>query len=94
MSAGTLRDAAFNVDEAELEKAYEKGAETVVDLVKQLSLYSSASDSDSNKLMPDGVGLNVNIPAVVDNIEGISYTKLDGTGTFDLFVDELAPNVP
>ncbi|MEL6164697.1 MAG: esterase-like activity of phytase family protein, partial [Cyanobacteria bacterium J06628_3] len=72
VSAGTLRDAAFNVDEAELEKAYEKGAETVVDLVKQLSLYSSASDS---KLMPDGVGLNVNIPAVVDNIEGISYTK-------------------
>ncbi|MEO1765113.1 MAG: 5'/3'-nucleotidase SurE, partial [Cyanobacteria bacterium J06629_18] len=91
VSAGTLRDAAFNVDEAELEKAYEKGAETVVDLVKQLSLYSSASDS---KLMPDGVGLNVNIPAVVDNIEGISYTKLDGTGTFNLFVGELAENTP
>ncbi|MEM6403540.1 MAG: 5'/3'-nucleotidase SurE, partial [Cyanobacteria bacterium P01_D01_bin.116] len=91
VSAGTLRDAAFNVDEAELEKAYEKGAETVVDLVKQLSLYSSASDS---KLMPDGVGLNVNIPAVVDNIEGVSYTKLDGTGTFNLFVGELAENVP
>jgi 5'/3'-nucleotidase SurE len=91
VSAGTLRDAAFNVDEAELEKAYEKGADTVVDLVKQLSLYSSASDS---KLMPDGVGLNVNIPPVVDNIEGISYTKLDGTGTFNLFVDELAPDVP
>ena len=92
VSAGTLRDAAFNVDEAELEKAYQTGADTVVDLVKQLSIYSSASDN--SKLMPDGVGLNVNIPAVVDNIEGISYTKLDRTGTFNLFVDELAPNVP
>jgi 5'/3'-nucleotidase SurE len=92
VSAGTLRDAAFNVDEAELEKAYEKGADTVVDLVKQLSIYSSASDN--SKLMPDGVGLNVNIPAVVDDIEGISYTKLDETGTFNLFVGELVENVP
>ncbi|NJL81519.1 MAG: phytase [Richelia sp. RM2_1_2] len=48
----------------------------------------------NGKLMPDGVGLNINIPAVVDNIEGVSYTKLDGTGTFNLFVGELAPNVP
>ncbi|GEM_PF-156713 len=88
VSAGTLRDAAFNPDEAELAKAYEKGANTVVNLVKQLSVYSE------DKLMPDGVGLNVNIPPVVDDIEGVSYTKLDGTGTFNLFVDELAPDVP
>ena len=91
VSAGTLPDADFNPDEAELAKAYEKGAETVVDLVRQLSLYSNGSDS---KILPEGVGLNVNIPAVVDNIEGVSYTKLDGTGTFNLFVGELEPDVP
>ncbi|MEL7072103.1 MAG: 5'/3'-nucleotidase SurE [Cyanobacteria bacterium J06581_3] len=90
VSAGTLRDEAFNVDEAALDDAYDFGADFVVDLVEQLS----DNRQPDAALLPDGVGLNVNIPAVVEEIEGIKLTELDETGTVDLFVGELAPGVP
>lgn len=90
VSAGTLRDEAFNVDEAALEGAYEYGADFVVDLIEQLS----NNRQPSAELLPEGVGLNINIPAVVDNIEGMKLTELDETGTFNLFVGELAPGAP
>ncbi|MEO1685750.1 MAG: phytase, partial [Cyanobacteria bacterium J06631_12] len=90
VSAGTLRDEAFNVDEAALESAYDFGADFVVDLVKQLS----DSRQPDAPLLPDGVGLNINIPAVVENIEGTKLTELDETGTVELFVGELQPGVP
>ena len=90
VSAGTVRDAAFNIDEAALATAYDFGADIVVDLVEQLI----NSQGDNPELLPDGVGLNVNIPGVVEDIEGTALTVLDETGTFDLFVGELAPGVP
>lgn len=90
ISAGTLRDAALNVDEAALTAAYDYGADFVVDLIKQLS----DNRQPDAKLLPDGVGLNINIPAIVENIEGVKLTELDKTGTLDLFVGELAPGVP
>ena len=85
VSAGTLRDEAFNVDEVALAEAYDFGAEFVVDLIDQLII----SQGDRPELLPDGVGLNVNIPAVVEEIEGTALTVLDETGTFDLFVGDI-----
>ncbi len=90
ISAGTIRDAALNIDEAALSEAYDYGAQFVVDLVKQLA----DKRQPNATLLPNGVGLNVNIPAVVENIEGVKLTELDQTGTLDLFVGELAPGVP
>lgn len=90
ISAGTVRDETLNTNEAALTKAYDYSANFVVDLVKQLSDHRQPSAA----LLPDGVGLNVNVPAIVENIEGVRLTELDETGTLDLFVGELAPGVP
>ena len=90
VSAGTLRDETFAIDEDALAEAYDYGAGFVVDLVKQLS----DNRQPNAALLPDGVGLNVNIPAVVADIEGVKLTELDQTGTLDFFVGELAPGVP
>jgi 5'/3'-nucleotidase SurE len=88
VSAGTQRDENFEIDEEALAAAYDLSAETVLDLVEQLQR------TYGNDLLPEGVGLNVNIPAVVEDVEGLALTRLDETGTFDLFVDHIAPGVP
>ena len=85
VSAGTLRDPqTFAIDEEALAAAYDFSAKFVVDLVAELI----DRQGTNPKLLPDGVGLNVNIPAVVENIEGTALTVLDETGTFDLFVGD------
>jgi 5'/3'-nucleotidase SurE len=60
---------------------YELGAEFVVELIDELNLHFPG------QILPDGVGLNVNIPEAVDEIEGVAYTRLDETGNFDIFVN-------
>jgi len=88
VSAGTARDENFDIDTEALEQAYEVGAQTVLDLIAKLQR------TGGETLLPEGVGLNVNIPARAEEIEGVALTRLDGTGTFDLFVSELAPGTP
>ncbi|MFM7527643.1 MAG: phytase [Nodosilinea sp.] len=87
VSAGTVRDKNFQIDEEALAAAYDLSAKTVVNLVEQLQR------TYGEDLLPEGVGLNVNIPAVVEKVEGVALTRLDETGTFDLFVDHIAPGV-
>ncbi len=73
-------------DETELNQAYDIGAEFIIDLVEQLENYSP-------DILPEGVGLNVNVPANfaegVEGIQGVAFTQLDEVGTIDFGVGEL-----
>jgi 5'/3'-nucleotidase SurE len=88
VSAEPARDENFEIDETALDAAYGVGAQTVLDLITKLQ------QTGGEGLLPEGTGLNVNIPAQVENLEGVALTRLDGTGTFGLFVDHLAPGTP
>ncbi|WP_228039598.1 5'/3'-nucleotidase SurE [Dolichospermum sp. LEGE 00240] len=69
------------------DKAYQVGANYVVDLIAQLQ----AKQGNQPQLLPDGIGLNVNIPA--DNpITGIAFTEFDLAGSFDFKFGQLPPN--
>jgi 5'/3'-nucleotidase SurE len=76
-------------DETELNQAYNIGAEFIVDLVEQL-------ENSSPDLLPEGAGLNVNIPANfaegVEGIQGVAFTQLDEVGTIDFSFGELPEN--
>ncbi|MDB9309469.1 5'/3'-nucleotidase SurE [Aphanizomenon sp. CS-733/32] len=69
------------------DKAYQVGANYVVDLIAQLQ----AKQGNQPQLLPDGIGLNVNIPA--DNpITGIAFTEFDLAGSFDFKFGQLPAN--
>ena len=69
------------------DKAYQVGANYVVDLISQLQ----AKQGSQPQLLPDGIGLNVNIPA--DNpITGIAFTEFDLAGSFDFKFGQLPAN--
>ncbi|MEO0801988.1 MAG: 5'/3'-nucleotidase SurE [Cyanobacteria bacterium J06642_2] len=80
VSAETVGD-----EEGNQIEVYERGADFVIELVKQLET-QRPSEGD---ILPEGVGLNVNIPATIDEIEGVAITQLDETSTFDIFVGDL-----
>ncbi|MEA5504628.1 5'/3'-nucleotidase SurE [Halotia wernerae UHCC 0503] len=68
------------------DKAYDVGANYVVDLISQLQ-----AKQGNSGLLPKGIGLNVNIPAT-DQIQGIAFTEFDSAGSFDFKFGELPPN--
>jgi 5'/3'-nucleotidase SurE len=72
--------------------AYKAGSEYLVQLIKELQI-KQAPGAD---LLPDGVGLNVNIPGQfapgVTGIQGVAYTQLDETGTLEFSFGELPPS--
>ena len=69
------------------DKAYQVGANYVVDLISQLQ----EKQGSQPQLLPDGIGLNVNIPA--DNpITGIAFTEFDLAGSFDFKFGQLPAN--
>ncbi|MEA5620938.1 5'/3'-nucleotidase SurE [Cronbergia sp. UHCC 0137] len=69
------------------DKAYDIGANYVVDLISQLQ----EEQGSRTQLLPEGIGLNINIPA--DNpITGISFTEFDSAGSFNFSFGELPPN--
>ncbi len=72
---------AVSANIGESTEPYELGAEFVVELIDELNLHFPG------QILPDGVGLNVNIPEAVDEIEGVAYTRLDETSTFEIFVN-------
>ncbi|BAZ40618.1 phytase [Calothrix sp. NIES-4101] len=69
------------------DKAYDVGANYVVDLIAQLQ----AKQGNNPAILPKGIGLNVNIPAT-DKIQGIAFTEFDSAGSFDFKFGELPPN--
>ncbi|BAY35300.1 phytase (plasmid) [Nostoc carneum NIES-2107] len=69
------------------DKAYEVGANYVVDLIAQLQ----AKQGNNPAILPKGIGLNVNIPAT-DKIQGVAFTEFDSAGSFDFKFGELPPN--
>ncbi|WP_244329313.1 5'/3'-nucleotidase SurE [Tolypothrix sp. PCC 7910] len=69
------------------DKAYEVGANYVVDLITQLQ----AKQGNNPAILPKGIGLNVNIPAT-DKIQGVAFTEFDSAGSFDFKFGELPPN--
>jgi 5'/3'-nucleotidase SurE len=81
VSAGT------GSDEDKLAEAYDIGADFIIDIIQQLET------DDYPGLLPDGVGLNVNIPTEfpegIEEITGIEFTQLDETSTIDLSFGEL-----
>ncbi|NES77072.1 MULTISPECIES: 5'/3'-nucleotidase SurE [Okeania] len=81
VSAGT------GSDEEKLAEAYDIGADFVVEMIQQLE------ENDTEQLLPDGVGLNVNIPTEfaegVEEIQGVKFTALDEVSTLDLRFGEL-----
>ncbi|MBD2199935.1 MULTISPECIES: 5'/3'-nucleotidase SurE [Calothrix] len=69
------------------DKAYDVGANYVVDLIAQLQ----AKQGNNSAILPKGIGLNVNIPAT-DKIKGIAFTEFDSAGSFDFKFGELPSN--
>ena len=76
----------------QIEETYEIGSDFVLDVIKELQ----ATQPEGEELLPEGVGLNINIPTVlpegISEIEEVAFTELDETGTFDIFVGELPPD--
>lgn len=81
VSAGT------GSDEDKLAEAYDMGADVVVEIIQQLE------ENNEAELLPEGVGLNVNIPTEfsegIEEIKGIQFTQLDDVSTLDLRFAEL-----
>jgi 5'/3'-nucleotidase SurE len=77
VSAGT------GSDEQAYTKAYEIGADLVLDLIDQLEREASGDEP----LLPEGVGLSVNIPtefpAGISEVQGVVYTHLDEVSTIN-----------
>ena len=75
--------------EAELDAAYEAGTEFVIDLIAELQETQPLGE----ELLPEGVGLNVNIPGTfaegVEGIQGVALTELDETSNINLSFGEL-----
>ncbi|GAB4549518.1 MAG: hypothetical protein Tsb0014_44180 [Pleurocapsa sp.] len=70
-------------DEETIAEAYETGTEFVLDLIEELE----ATQTSGEELLPEGVGLNVNIP---DNYSGgVALTQLDETSNINLSFGEL-----
>lgn len=70
-------------DDETIAKAYETGTEFVLDLIEELE----ATQTPKEELLPEGVGLNVNIP---DNYSGgVALTQLDETSNINLSFGEL-----
>ncbi|AFY32948.1 5'/3'-nucleotidase SurE [Calothrix sp. PCC 7507] len=69
------------------DKAYDVGANYIVDLISQLK----AKQGSNSSLLPKGIGLNVNIP-VGQEITGVSFTQFDAATSFDLQFGQLPPN--
>ncbi len=76
----------------QIEETYELSSQFVLEVISELQ----ATQLEGEELLPEGVGLNINIPTVlpegVSKIEEVAFTELDETGTFDIFVGELPPN--
>lgn len=81
---GIAVSAATAEDPAEQTAIFELGAEVTVDIVEQL-----AAQAGTGALLPEGVGLSVNIPAEIEAIDETVLTQLDETSTFDIFVGDL-----
>lgn len=79
-------------EDAALTNAYNRGAQFVLDLIEELE----ATQNPGEELLPEGVGLNVNIPAEfaegVNGIQGVALTRLDETSNIDLSFGELPPD--
>ena len=82
---GIAVSAATSDDPAEQTAIFELSAEVTVDLVEQLV---TARGEDA-PLLPEGVGLSVNIPAGIEAISGEAITQLDEASPFDIFVGDL-----
>lgn len=83
---GIAVSAATSDDPAEQTAIFELSAEVTVDLVEQLVV---AREDEAAALLPEGVGLSVNIPAGIDAIAGEVITQLDEASPFDIFVGDL-----
>ena len=82
---GIAVSAATSEDPAEQTAIFELSAEFTVDLVEQLVAAREGEES----LLPEGVGLSVNIPAGIEALSGVTQTQLDETSTFEIFVGDL-----
>ncbi len=70
-------------DDASITEAYETGTEFVLDVIEELQ----ATQTPGEELLPEGVGLNINIP---DNLSGgVALTELDETSNINLRFGEL-----
>jgi 5'/3'-nucleotidase SurE len=69
-------------------KAYEVGADYVVNLIAQLQ----ATQGDETSILPTGIGLNVNIPAI-DSIQGVAYTEFDQATSLGFRFGDLPPSL-
>ncbi|MDJ0678707.1 MAG: phytase [Xenococcaceae cyanobacterium MO_167.B52] len=62
--------------------AYEEGSEFITQLIAQLQ----ATQGDSETILPEGIGLSVNIPVRfpqgVESIQGVAFTEPDGIEPF------------
>ncbi|PMB25643.1 5'/3'-nucleotidase SurE [Fischerella thermalis] len=68
------------------QKAYRVGAEYIVNLIAQLQ----ATQGEDASILPKGIGLNVNIPAV-DDIKGVSVTEFDQATSLGFRFGDLSP---
>ncbi|MEM8780815.1 MAG: 5'/3'-nucleotidase SurE [Cyanobacteria bacterium P01_G01_bin.49] len=73
--------------EAELEAAYETGTAFILDLIEELE----ATQPQSEELLPEGVGLNVNIPG--NFAQNVALTELDEISNFNLSFGELPETI-
>ncbi len=70
-------------DESTIAEAYKTGTEFVLDVIEELQ----ATQTPGEELLPEGVGLNINIP---DHLSGgVALTELDETSNINLRFGEL-----
>lgn len=76
-------------DEEATDRAYTIGSQFVVDAIDQLI----ATQTPGEELLPEGVGLNINIPGEfpegIEGVRDVAFTRLDETTTFNIFFGEL-----
>jgi 5'/3'-nucleotidase SurE len=68
-------------------RAYELGAQYVVDLIAELQ----ASQGNNSALLPAGKGLNINVP-IGSSVKGVAYTEFDGTASLGFTFGALPNN--
>ncbi|EAZ88117.1 5'/3'-nucleotidase SurE [Crocosphaera chwakensis] len=77
---------------SELEVAYEEGTALIIDIIETLE----AQRLPEAELLPEGVGLNINIPGTfaegVNGIQGVVLTELDEISNLEFSFGELPPN--